>query len=200
MQKHGSTCVFRGCGEKNREKSIFLGHFFGGKDFCLIFAPRKTSSVRLAGPGRKILILEIMGSNPIPSTTKFSKPPLARVGALFLWLFCEYTRKELNHKNKGCCLPTSVLTEFCCTAPPHRDGQAKRSQSQKTTSLTGPLYIKRHIPQGRCGSLFCCATAPRVPTGTPSVDFAQQEFCTQGWTSEAQSIPKTTSLTGPCCP
>ena len=31
-----------------------------------------TCSVRLAGPGREILILEIMGSNPIPSTSNVS--------------------------------------------------------------------------------------------------------------------------------
>lgn len=141
MQKHGSTCVFRGCGEKNREKCIFFGHFFGGKDFCFIFAPRKTSSVRLAGPGRKILILEIMGSNPIPSTTKFSKPPLARVGALFLWLFCECAHKELNHKNKDRCLLTSGLTEICCaTAPRQRKGWTSEAQSiPKTSSLTRAL-------------------------------------------------------------
>ena len=33
---------------------------------------KEQCSVRLAGPGRKILILEIMGSNPIPSTTETS--------------------------------------------------------------------------------------------------------------------------------
>ena len=50
-------------------------HFFCQKfwrfRFLLYLCTTKTEqcSVRLAGPGRKILILEIMGSNPIPSTT-----------------------------------------------------------------------------------------------------------------------------------
>lgn len=125
MQKHGSTCVFRGCGEKNREKCIFLGHFFGGKDFCLIFAPRKTSSVRLAGPGRKILILEIMGSNPIPSTTiSFS---LRSKSGGFVFYACSASLLAKNKHKKQRLLPkASVLNEFVVQLPRGsvRDGQA----------------------------------------------------------------------------
>ena len=81
----GYEYAFGGGVARILRKKIKKMHFFCQKfwrfRFLLYLCTTKTEqcSVRLAGPGRKILILEIMGSNPIPSTTKRSTSANAEV-------------------------------------------------------------------------------------------------------------------------
>ena len=112
------------------EKVIFFEFFcqkFWRFRFLLYLCTTKTEqcSVRLAGPGRKILILEIMGSNPIPSTTiSFS---LRSKSGGFVFCACSASLLAKNKHKKQRLLPkASVLNEFVVQLPRGsvRDGQA----------------------------------------------------------------------------
>ena len=84
-------------------KSDFFCKKFWRFGFLLYLCTTKTEqcSVRLAGPGRKILILEIMGSNPIPSTTKvFDSDRLNRRSFFCLAILHEPARMQYCQTKK----------------------------------------------------------------------------------------------------
>ena len=102
-------------------------------------------------------------------------------------------RGHLHKKSSPLEMWLSFVVQLPCGST--RDGQAQRRQSHTKAKpmcghsvrlLTKNVATKtKLLPIGHQGRMNCCATALRVPSGTPSVDFALQK---KGWTSAAPSI------------